>query len=169
MCICLLANHLFLLSLAVLGLHCRTDFSAVVASEGFSCCHPGFSLQWPLLWSRASRAQGPPQFWQMGSAVAVPGLQSTDSILVARGLTFFHSTWDLPRSRIKLLFPALAGGFFTTKPPGKPLDLPFVSNLRVRSGPGHLSNYPLAFFLLHSNLLLIHQCQGTELLRYTHL
>ena len=39
MYICLLANHLFLLSLAVLGLHCRTDFSAVVASEGFSCCH----------------------------------------------------------------------------------------------------------------------------------
>ena len=28
--------------------------------------------------------------------------------------------WDLPRSEIKLMSPALAGGFFTTEPPGKP-------------------------------------------------
>ena len=28
--------------------------------------------------------------------------------------------WDLPRSRIEPLSPALAGGFFTTEPPGKP-------------------------------------------------
>ena len=159
MFIFLLKIHLFLLFLAVLGLHCRTDFSAVVASEGFS-------LQWPLLWSRASRAQGPPQFWQMGSAVAVPGLQSTDSILVARGLTFFHGTWDLPRSRTKLLFPALAGGFFTTKPPGKPLDLG-LSGSEVVLVTCLITLW--LFFLLHSNLLLIHQCQETELLRYTHL
>ena len=32
-----------------------------------------------------------------------------------------HSTWDLPRSRIESVSPALAGGFFTTEPPGKPL------------------------------------------------
>ncbi|KAB0369623.1 hypothetical protein FD755_018616 [Muntiacus reevesi] len=32
----------------------------------------------------------------------------TDPILVARGFTFFHGTWDLPRSGIKLLSPALA-------------------------------------------------------------
>ena len=30
------------------------------------------------------------------------------------------SMWDLPRPRIKPVSPALAGGFFTTKPPGKP-------------------------------------------------
>ena len=28
--------------------------------------------------------------------------------------------WDLPGSRIKPVSPALAGGFFTTEPPGKP-------------------------------------------------
>ena len=28
--------------------------------------------------------------------------------------------WDLPGPGIELLSPALAGGFFTTEPPGKP-------------------------------------------------
>ena len=32
----------------------------------------------------------------------------------------FHSMWDLPRPGIKPMSPALAGGFFTTEPPGKP-------------------------------------------------
>ena len=31
-------------------------------------------------------------------------------------------TWELPRSGIELVSPALAGGFFSTEPPGKPLD-----------------------------------------------
>ena len=30
--------------------------------------------------------------------------------------------WDLPRPGIEPVFPALAGGFLTTGPPGKPLD-----------------------------------------------
>ena len=30
--------------------------------------------------------------------------------------------WDLPRPGIKPVSPALAGGFFTTEPPGKPED-----------------------------------------------
>ena len=30
------------------------------------------------------------------------------------------STWDPPRSGFEPVFPALVGGFFTTKPPGKP-------------------------------------------------
>ena len=39
--------------------------------------------------------------------------------------------WDLPRSRIEPLSPALAGGFFTTEPPGKPgfvilTDVPYL-------------------------------------------
>ena len=29
--------------------------------------------------------------------------------------------WDLPGPGIKPVSPALAGGFFTTEPPGKPL------------------------------------------------
>jgi len=30
--------------------------------------------------------------------------------------------WDLSESGIKLMSPALAGGFFLTEPPGKPWD-----------------------------------------------
>ena len=30
---------------------------------------------------------------------------------------------DLPGPRIELMSPALAGGFFTAEPPGKPIDL----------------------------------------------
>ena len=36
-----------------------------------------------------------------------------------------HGTWDLPRPGLKPVSPALAGGFLTTAPPGKPLN--FVS------------------------------------------
>ena len=35
----------------------------------------------------------------------------------------FPSPGDLPDPRIKPMSPALAGGFFTTEPPGKPEDL----------------------------------------------
>jgi len=31
--------------------------------------------------------------------------------------------WDIPGPGIEPLSPSLAGGFFTTKPPGKPLFL----------------------------------------------
>ena len=34
----------------------------------------------------------------------------------------FHSRWDLPRSGIEPVTLVLAGGFFTTEPPGKPLE-----------------------------------------------
>ena len=46
----------------------------------------------------------------MGSVVAVPGLYCTGS----------PGTWDLPGSGIEPVSPTLAGGFFTTEPPGKP-------------------------------------------------
>ena len=39
----------------------------------------------------------------------------------ASGLTF--SSPDLPDSGIKLVSPALAGGFFTAEPPGKPQSI----------------------------------------------
>ena len=40
----------------------------------------------------------------------------------------FHGMWDLPRSGIEPMSPALAGRFFTTEPPGKPLSTAFVKN-----------------------------------------
>ena len=37
------------------------------------------------------------------------------------------NVWDPPRPGIKLMIPALAGGFFTTEPPGKPCRPYFIS------------------------------------------
>ena len=34
--------------------------------------------------------------------------------------------WDHPESRIKPVSPALAGGFFTTEPPGKPIRINYT-------------------------------------------
>ena len=39
--------------------------------------------------------------------------------------------WDLPGSEIEPEAPALAGGFFTTEPPGNPLILNFLILLLV--------------------------------------
>ena len=40
-----------------------------------------------------------------------------------------HSTWDLPRRGTELASPALAGGFFTNEPPGKP-SFPFFKKYK---------------------------------------
>ena len=37
---------------------------------------------------------------------------------------FLRGMWDLPRPGLEPMFPALAGGFSTTAPPGKPLSIP---------------------------------------------
>ena len=41
--------------------------------------------------------------------------------------------WDLPQPGIKLMSPALAGGFFTTEPPGKPLRNVYVLFINKRT------------------------------------
>ena len=48
--------------------------------------------------------------------VAVPGLSSAQALLAAHRL----STGDLFWPGVEPISPALAGGFFTTEPPGKP-------------------------------------------------
>ena len=52
--------------------------------------------------------------WALGHVGSVMA-----AIVVAQA-SWFHSMWDLPRPRIEPVFPALAGGFFTTELPGKP-------------------------------------------------
>ena len=39
--------------------------------------------------------------------------------------------WDLPRSGIETVSPALEGGFFTTEPPGKPHKC-LVSRMNIK-------------------------------------
>ena len=41
----------------------------------------------------------------------------------------FPSPEDLPDTGVKLVSPALAGGFFTTEPPGKPLSCSYLLNI----------------------------------------
>ena len=57
---------------------------------------------------------------------------------------------DLPRSEIKLMSPALAGGFLTTGPPAKPQFLKLLK-LSVTSSPPSLSDRKR---LILSNLIM---------------
>ena len=66
------------------------DGFSLVAARGGYC----------LLWRMGSRAQGLQELWHR--------------------VYLLHSTWDLPGSGIESVSPALAGGFFTTEPSGKP-------------------------------------------------
>ena len=78
---------------------------SICSAWAFNC--RGFSLQ-----SMGSR--------HVSSVVAAPGLQSTGSVVLAQGLSCLRSTWDLPGPEIESKSLALADGFFTTEPPGKP-------------------------------------------------
>ena len=55
----------------------------------------------------------------LGSCVSSALEQSLSSCGVQTGLLL--GMWDLPGLGVEPLSPTLAGGFFTTKPPGKPL------------------------------------------------
>ena len=55
-----------------------------------------------------------------GSVVAPPQLWSAGSAAVGRSRSCSVALWDPPRSGIEPVSPALAGGFFTPEPPGKP-------------------------------------------------
>ena len=75
---------------------------------GFSCC--------------TAQALG-----TRASVIVVHGLSSCGSRALGHRLSscgtwayLLHSMWDLPRPALKPVSPALAGGFLTTMPPGKP-------------------------------------------------
>ena len=53
------------------------------------------------------------------SVAAALGLESTGSAVVALGLCCSEACGDLPGPGMEPVFPALAGGFFTTEPPRK--------------------------------------------------
>ena len=79
--------------------------SLVAASRGYSSLWcAGFSLQWLLLLRNMGSRQ-------VGFSSC--GLQAQ----------LLYSMWDLPGPAIEPVSPALAGGFMTTGPPGKSLEL----------------------------------------------
>ena len=95
--------------MAVLGLCC--------CAQAFSSCNEQGTLfvvvhqLFIVVASRAVEHKPPrPTGFRSGGAQA----------LLSRGM------WDLPRPGIKHVSPALAGGFFTTGPPGKSLAVGFV-------------------------------------------
>ena len=59
----------------------------------------------------------------MGSLVVAPGSRAQAHQSWHMGLAVLHGTWDLPESGIEPMALALAGGFLTTQPVGKPPHL----------------------------------------------
>ena len=76
---------------------------------GFSCCG-----------AQASEHTGFSSYSTKALYLQFPGSVSTGSIVVVHGASLLHGMWDLPGSGIEPTSRALAGGFFTTEPPGKP-------------------------------------------------
>ena len=127
---------------------------------GSSCCAWAFSScsKWGLLFvvvhglliAVASHCSGfscygARALGTRASVVVAHGLQSTGSVVVAHGLSC-PATWDLPGPGLELLSPALAGGFLTTAPPGKPA--PCSSSLTLPP----LSSQATAQFLVHREI-----------------
>ena len=82
------------------------------------CLFAGFSLWQLLLWHRLEGTWAS-AFAACDSVVATFGLQSTGSAVVAHGLVALRYMGS-SGIRDGAMSPALAGGFFTTEPPGKP-------------------------------------------------
>ena len=76
--------------------------SLVVASRGHSSSRcAGLSLSRPLL-------------------LRSTGCRRAGSVVVAHGAQLLCGMWDLPGPGLEPVYPALAGRFSTTAPPGKP-------------------------------------------------
>ena len=91
----------------------------ILAARGLSLAASlrcaGFSLRWLLLlWSTGSRRVG---FSSCGTRALERRLSSCGS-----RAQLLCGMWDLPRPGLEPVSPALAGGFLTTAPPGKPLE-----------------------------------------------
>ena len=82
------------------------------------CLFAGFSLWQRLLLHRLEGVWAS-VFAARDSVVATLGLQSTGSAVVAHGLAALRHM-ESSGIRDGAMSPALAGGFFTTEPPGKP-------------------------------------------------
>ena len=99
--------------MVVLGLPCCSGFSLLAASGSVSLV-----VVCGLLIAGASRCRA--------QAVGCSGFTSCSSQAQQLCCTGPHcalllcDTWDLPGLEIKPMSPALAGGFFTIEPPGKP-------------------------------------------------
>ena len=69
----------------------------------------------------------------VASLVAEHRLQTRRLSSCGSRAQLFRSMWDLPRPGLEPVSPALAGGFLTTAPPGKPPSAHFLIGLFVFS------------------------------------
>ena len=113
-----------------------------MAALGLCCCAWTFSScgKWWLLCcsARASHCGGfsccgARALGVRASVVVAHGLSSCGSRALERRLSscgtraqLLDGMWDLPRRGLEPAFPALAGGFLTTVPPGKSRDSSFL-------------------------------------------
>ena len=113
--------------MARLGLCCCTLFSLVVASGGYSLAGvPGLLIAVASLivvhrlwgvWASVTAAQGLSSFGSRTPEHRLSRCGARAEVLRIK--------WALPGPGVELVCPALAGGFFTTEPPGKSLTLFF--------------------------------------------
>ena len=117
----------YILFLPVLGLcSCTRAFSSCSEWSCSSLWCAGFSLWWLLLLQ--STVLGA---W--ASVVVARGLSSCGSQALECRLSscgeraqLLRGMWDIPRPGLEPVSPALAGGFLTTAPPGKPGSIAFT-------------------------------------------
>ena len=125
--------------MAELGLHYCVGFSLVAANGGYSlaagqglltavasCCTaraPGArTVVTVARWLNSSGARASCLDSSGARASCLDSFGARASCLDSFGAraSFLRVTWDLPRSGTEPVSPVLAGGFFTTEPPGKP-------------------------------------------------
>ena len=111
-------NFIYLF-MSVLSLPCCTCFSLAVASRGYTLVAGCRLLS---LQSTALGASGLQQRRPWAQRVQLLGSRAQDLSLPRLDSAALCRLWDLPGSGLKSVPPALAGGFFTTEPPGKPLQ-----------------------------------------------
>ena len=98
----------------MLGLVVRVSHALFSVVKNFSLC-----VSFWLCWSGFSLVAVRGLLISVASPVAEHRLQSSGSAVVAYGLSCSVAYGIFQEPGIKLVFPALAGGFFTTEPPGK--------------------------------------------------
>ena len=124
-----LINLFIYLFLAVLGLHfCARAFS--------SCGKRG-----PLFIA----VRGP--LTVTASPVAEHRLQTHRLSSCGSRAQLLHGMWDLPRPGLEPVSPALAGGFSTTAPPGKPPHSSWVSS---GPGPAHHGDFSILLYQIQT-------------------
>ena len=128
-CVCLIEYIYFILGCSGSSLLCR-PFSSCSKLELLSSCGTKASHCCGLSCCGA-RAPG-----QAGSVVAAWGVSSCSSQALEDSFSSSMGMCSLPRPGIEPTSPALAGGFFTTEPPGKPHCLLLNSPPSLLPGPG---------------------------------